>query len=413
MTARPFEAHPLSQPSPAARQDSAIGQTTDDESKGRAVTELLQHGVFRQIFGKDGEYEVRTTMTTRRSWQYRCCVLCRGKPIKRAFPPIVVDHPHHRQTVQKQLMLAKAMRHSFAWEAVEVHFTRCAALQEYLMMAMIYSVPRLESRRRYALPMLLGGAACLLVYGLWTHTLSTDNNPPPASPPSAVQRVHHSVVGPDLTEPSLKTPPSEFNGAVGSDIVNRPGGEPRTTPAAETPKAVQLFDLIVLQVSSNQPDHASRAPVSRAPQASSAADVQAGDLLQLSGWVHRVSRATDRAYHLQISPSPRSAAPSLIAVAPPPDQPSTSTAVRTQLQAVRTFITQRLLRQKEPSPRGSVIRQPIFVQLTGQLSYSHTPPAEASQHRGAQDSSTGWEVRPVTDIRFATPTGQPERSRPR
>jgi hypothetical protein len=297
------------------------------------------------------------------------------------------------------------MRLSFAWEAVDVHFTRCAALQEYLTMAMIYSEPRLESRRRYALPVLLSGAACLLVYGLWKHAPSTDDKQPPASPPSTVQRVQHSVVDPGPTEPPLKAPSPAFDGEV--------GGEPRPTRPAETPKAVHLFDLIALQMPPDHPDRASRAPASRAPQVLSASDLQAGDLLRLTGWVHRVSRAPDRAYRLQMSPSPRAAAPSLIAVVLPPDQASTSPAMRTQLQAVRTFITQRLLRQNEPSPRGSVVRQPIFVQLTGQLSYSDTPPEEVSQRKGTQDSSTGWEVRPVTEIRFATPPGPSERSRPR
>jgi hypothetical protein len=395
------------------RPDSPVGQTLDDESKGRAVAELLQHGVFKQTFGKHGEYEVRTTMTTRRAWQYRCCVFRQGKLIKRAFPPIVVDHPRHRQDVKKQLMLAKAMRLNFAWEAVDVHFTRCAALQEYLMMAMIYSEPRLESRRRYALPVLLSGAAILLVYGLWKHAPLTNDKQPPATPPSTVQRVQQAVVDPGPTEPPMKAPPPAFNGAVGSDLVNRQGDEPRTIRPADTPKAIHLFDLIALQIPPDLPDHTSRAPASRAPQTTSASDVQAGDLLYLTGWVHRVSRAPDRAYHIHMSPSPRAATPTLIAVVPPPDQASTSPAVRTQLQAVRTFITQRLLRQKEPSPRGSVIRQPIFVQLTGQLSHSDTPPEAASRRKGTQDSSTGWEMRPVTEIRFATPPGSSERSRPR
>jgi hypothetical protein len=413
MTARPFDAHPLSQPSPALRPDTAGGQTHDDESKGRAVAELLQDGVVRQTFGRQGEYEVRTTMTTRRAWQYRCCVLRQGKPVKRAFPPIVVNHPHHRRDVKKQLMLAKAMRLNFAWEAVDVHFTRCAALQEYLMMAMIYSEPRLESRRRYALPVLLGGVACLLVYGLWKHVPFSNDQQPPASPPSTVQRAQHAAVDPNPTQPPLKAPPPAFNSAVGVDLVNRQGGEPRTISPADTPKAIHLLDLIGLQIPPDHPNHASRAPASRAPQGISASDVQVGDLLHLTGWVHRVSRATDRAYHIQMSPSPRAATPSLIAVVPPPDQASTPPAVRAQLHTVRTFIIQRLLRQKEPSPRGSVIRQPIFVQLTGQLSHADTPPEETSQRKGTQHNSTGWEIRPVTEIRFATPPGPSERSRSR
>jgi hypothetical protein len=413
MTARPFDERPSSHPSPAAPPETADGQTHDGEPKGGAVAELLQHGVISHPFGQDGEYEVRTTLTTRQVWQFRCCVLHRGKPIKRGFLPIIINHTRHMRHIQKQPVVAKAMRLSFAREAVDVHFTRCAALQEYLTMAMIYAQPPLESRRRYALPVLLIGAACLMVYGLWRHAPSTDSTPPPAGPPPTVQRAQQSVVERRPAETPLKVPRSAFNGATGRDILDGQVSEPRTTHPAETPKAVHLVDLIALENPAERADHATRALGSRVSRESSASDVQAGDLLHLTGWVHRISRAPDRAYHLEVSPSPKSAAPSLTAVVPSPDQTPASPAVRTQLQTVRTFITRRLLRQQEPSPRGSVIRQPIFVQLSGQLSYRDTPLDEPPQGKGTQPSATRWEVHPLLEIQFATPPRPAGRSRPK
>jgi hypothetical protein len=86
--------------------------------------------------------------------------------------------------------------------------------------------------------------------------------------------------------------------------------------------------------------------------------------------------------------------------------------VRAQLQTVRTFITQRLLRQQEPSLRGSVMRHPVFVQLTGQLSDPDAPLGEPSQRKGPRGATARWEMRPVLEIRFVPSAVPSDRSRP-
>ena len=69
---------------------------------------------------------------------------------------------------------------------------------------------------------------------------------------------------------------------------NGQGGTLGPIDPAEVPKAVRVNDLLALQGPSEKTDHASRASTPGASPGSAAADVQAGDILHLTGWVHRI-----------------------------------------------------------------------------------------------------------------------------
>jgi hypothetical protein len=420
MTAIPFEERPSSKPSPPARPEWPDGWPHSGDSEERAIAELIRHEVLSDTFGNHGEYEVRTTIATHQAWQYRCCVLRRGKVIKRAFVPIIVDGTPYMQHVRPQPCGTEAMRLSFAKEAVEVHFTRCAALQEYLMLAAIYSQPPSDFRRRYPLLVLMIGAAFLTAYGFWAHALRTGSGQPSGHPLPLVQSGSPAPPVQGAPQPAIDRGPNTVprsvplpmvSAPISRDILDKPAGAPRTSRPAETPKAVRLTDLLSLEQSPEKANHTSRALTSRMPPASTASDVQTGDLLLLTGWIHRISRAPDSTYRLQVSPNPRAATPSLIAVVPPPDLASGSPAMRAQLQTVRAFITRQLLRQQEPSPRGSVIHHPIFVQLTGQLAGPDASLAEPSRGKGVSDATARWEVRPVVEMRLATPPAPSDHKR--
>jgi hypothetical protein len=412
MTAIPFDEHPPSEPSPAARLGSPNGRPYHSDSMERAVAELLQHGVLSHAFGQRGEYKVRTTIATRQAWQYRCYVLRHGKALKKTFAPIIVDRPPQVSHIPSELGYTRAMRRSFAREAVDVHFTRCATLQEYLLLSTIYSQPPPELRRPYALLVLLISVVCLTAYGFWAYALRTKSGQPPGTPPAAVQGATHS--GSDrqpaglLQSALLSTFRNESNRTIRSEQT----AAPNITPPAPPPKAIPLTDLLSLEAPRVRANRTSRAATPRAPAGSTASGVQAGDALLLTGWIHRVSRAPDSTYRLQISPGRKAGSPGLIAVVPPPDQVSESPAVRAQLQDVRAFVTRRLLQEQEPSPRGLAMRKPIFVQLTGQLSPPDPRLSEPAQGKIGRDTRARWELRPVLDIQFATPSGTSDRSRP-
>lgn len=411
MTAKPFDKPPASRPSPGASPDWPAKWTPNGDSKERALAHLLRHGVLSHALGQDFEYKVRTTIVTQRAWQYRCDVVRHGKAMKRAFCPIIVDRTSHMQHIGTEPEDAEAMRLSLAKEAIEVHFTRCAVLREYLLLASIYFLPPPESRRRYTRLVLLVGMALLTAYGFWAHTLRTDSGQPPGNRPPAVQGALHPVAdrGP-ATAP--KPAPLPSSGSITSDdITDKPAGAPDVTPPAQTPKTLHLSDLIALEGPPERGKHALRAPTPQVSPGSMGSDVQEGDLLFLTGWIRRVSRAPDGTYYLQVSPSPKAGAPGLIAVVPPPDRAADSPAVQAQLQTVQAFITRRLLRQEKPSPRGSVIQNPAFVQLTGQLSHLGTSLGEPPPGKRSQEATARWEVRPVLEVQFAAPPVSSGRSR--
>jgi hypothetical protein len=339
---------------------------------------LLKHGVLSDTFGHLGEYEVRTTLTTHQTWQYRCRVFCDGKAIRGAFAPIIVDRTPDEPHVHQAPGVTDAMRLKFAREAVDIHFTRCGAVQEHLLLATLYSQPLPKSKRRYSFLVFLFGAAILTAYGLWIPTLWFDSGQPPESPPPMVQ------------EPQQ------------SDVDRLPSEQPLSA-SQPTPSDETNHDIPTPEIPPERAEAAPRALTPQIPPESSASDVQAGDLRHLTGWIHRISRDSDNAYRLQMSQSRAAEDFDLVAVVPHPDRASELPAVREQLQTVRTFIRQRLLRGQEPSPRGSVMRRPVFVQLTGQPSYLEGLAGKPPQAKGRRDATARGEMSLVLEIEFATP----------
>jgi hypothetical protein len=203
-------------------------------------------------------------------------------------------------------------------------------------------------------------------------------------------------------------PPPSLSPTTSRNTVNGQAGTLGPNDPAEKPKAIRLTDLLALQGPPEKADHTFRA----SSAGSAASDIQAGDLLHVTGWLQRISRATDSTYHLYVSPNRQAGARVLLATVPPPSQAQGSPAGQGQLQTVRTFIRQQLLRQQEPSLRGSVMQRPIFVQLTGQLSVPTATPPAPSRGKRLQAAPARWEIRPLLEVQFATPSDLSDLSQP-
>jgi hypothetical protein len=220
MTVRPSDEQPSFQQSPVPRQNPPDGLRPDAECKEQAVAKLLRHEVLRHTFGIQREYEVRTRMNTRQAWSYRCSVLCYGKEIKKEFRPIVSDRPHQMPPLDNADEVTEAMRVSSATEAVDVHFARVAAVQEYLTLAAIYSPPPWSMYRRlYTILVCLVGAVLLIGYGVWKSSLHTDLTQSTADAAPSVQweQNHVSYRHPAGLPFSLPLP--ALNGAASSEPV--------------------------------------------------------------------------------------------------------------------------------------------------------------------------------------------------
>jgi hypothetical protein len=184
---------------------------------------------------------------------------------------------------------------------------------------------------------------------------------------------------------------------------------PEATPAVKVPKHVLLSALLAQDNAAEKPVPASPA---EAALGKTGVDVQTGDLVRFTGWLHWISRAPNGTYQLYVTPSPRSNAHGLIATVPPPDQPAESPATERQLQAVRSFITQRLLRQQKPSLRRSVMRKPSFIELLGLWSSPERSLVEpAGGGKWAEEPTAGWGIHPLLDVQFVTPPASSSRSR--
>ncbi|HEX9867165.1 MAG TPA: hypothetical protein VGC99_00990 [Candidatus Tectomicrobia bacterium] len=365
------------------------------------------------MVGPGMEYKVRTTIETQRVWRYRCDVFRRDKAMKWAFSPIVVDRTSQIQHIGTAPESNEALRLNLAEEAVAVHFTRCGVLREYLTLASIYSQPPPAYRRRYTRSVLLVGVALLTAYGVWSQTLRTRSGQAPVGSPAIAQQAPHLGAAQTPVQAPDPVPLPTASSMTNAEMTDRPSAAPDVTPPAQAPKRVLLSDLLA---PGSFAEHAvAGAPASTAETAvgETASAVQEGDMLLFTGWVHWISRASNSTYQLYVTPSPKSRAPGLLTAVPAPDQPTGSPAVERQLQMVRSFITQRLLRQPKPSPRRSVMQKPIFVQLMGRLSSPDASHGEPAGGKRVEGPTAGWEVRPVLDIQFANPPTPSSRSRSR
>jgi hypothetical protein len=176
---RAFDDNSMRHHTTQTEQHSPETPSRDLPNKGRAVVDLLHHRILIHSFG---EYEVRTTIATRQAWRYRSSIWRRGKEIKREFYPIVVDRSRQ---MRQAAIITEEMRLQFAMEAVDIHFARCAALQQHLKTAPLYAPPPPDGDTpgRLILVALLC-ALVLLAYWFWS---SLPTPPPVPSPPSTVR----------------------------------------------------------------------------------------------------------------------------------------------------------------------------------------------------------------------------------
>ena len=183
----------------------------------------------------------------------------------------------------------------------------------------------------------------------------------------------------------------------------------------EEPKSAGLNELLALGdpqgVSHNDP----RYNAARIPAFSDSLNAKEGDILQTTGWLYLVAtEKTDCDYHIQISNKPRTTTSQptpdddcIIVEAPKPDFIE-STDLKQRVTAVRNYIKTTILKDSEPSNRGSVMVHAVCVRATGQLFYddAHLKRDGGKELRGKKgmQSHTLWELHPITDFKIVQPS---------
>jgi len=169
-----------------------------------------------------------------------------------------------------------------------------------------------------------------------------------------------------------------------------------------TGKSVAYADLVKLDDPPGVQKNDHRYQAARIPSFPNQLGVKEGDILNTTGWLHLVAGVSDGDYHIQISDDPNSQASCLIVEVPNPDpQFVASPELRPHAEKVRDFIKTKLLRDQEPSPRGSVMQHLTHVTVTGQLFYDDAHVGDQPRGKKGCKAATLWELHPVSDIRFA------------
>jgi hypothetical protein len=157
---------PSANGTPEAGREPPEIHPRDLGDKPQAAAHLLQTKLLTHTFGFQGEWEVRTTLTTgRQAWRYRSSVLLHGKEMVNSYTPIDVDWT---QKIRQAKAVTEETLAEFAREAVELHFLRCADVADYSLMESIYTP--LPPRRRWmktATLALLCAAVLSAAYWFW------------------------------------------------------------------------------------------------------------------------------------------------------------------------------------------------------------------------------------------------------
>lgn len=158
--------------------------------------------------------------------------------------------------------------------------------------------------------------------------------------------------------------------------------------------SVSYADLVELSDPPGVRKNDRRYQAARIPEFTNTLGVKEGDILTITAWLHLVAGENDGDYHIQISDSQDSQASCLIVEVPNPDP---------HFQKVRDFIKAKLLRGGDPSPRGSLMQHPPYVQVTGQLFYDDAHVGDPPRGKKGCKAATLWELHPVMDLKFVQP----------
>ena len=136
------------------------------------------------------------------------------------------------------------------------------------------------------------------------------------------------------------------------------------------------------------------------PSFQNSEDLDEGDMVRVSGWLHLVAYETDGDYHMQISNSDTSGDHCLIVEVPYPTYVKHSPNLKSKCSAVRSFIKKTLLKGKDPGS-ATVLKKPVYVTVTGQLFYDDAHVGTPPRGKKGMHAVSLWELHPVTDIQYA------------
>jgi len=138
------------------------------------------------------------------------------------------------------------------------------------------------------------------------------------------------------------------------------------------------------------------------PSFQNSKNLEEGDIVRVSGWLHLVAFETDGDYHIQISNSETSGDQCLIVEVPYPTYVKSAPNLKKLFTTVRAFVKKNILGNKEPAPAGTVEKKAVYVTVTGQLFYDDSHVGDPPRGKKGMHAATLWEVHPVTSLEVAS-----------
>ncbi len=171
----------------------------------------------------------------------------------------------------------------------------------------------------------------------------------------------------------------------------------------ETPRDVPFDSLILLAdppgVKKNDP----RYQDAFVPTFQNSLHLEEGAMVRVNGWLHLIAYETDGDFHIQISGSESSGDHCLIVEVPYPSYVKSAPNLRNVCASVRSYIKKHILKGKDPSPSGTVLKKAVSVSVTGQLFYDDSHVGDKPRGKKGMHAATLWEIHPVTAFVLATP----------
>ncbi len=171
----------------------------------------------------------------------------------------------------------------------------------------------------------------------------------------------------------------------------------------EIPKVIDFAKLIALPDPADVKKNDSRFQDAFIPTFQNSLNIQEGDIVRVSGWIHLVAFETDGDYHVQISNSETLGDHCLIVEVPYPTYVKSAPNLKKLCSTVRSTIKKNLPGGKDPSPSGTVLKKSIYATVTGQLFYDDSHVGDAPRGKRGMHAATLWELHPVTEIESANP----------
>jgi hypothetical protein len=122
-------------------------------------------------------------------------------------------------------------------------------------------------------------------------------------------------------------------------------------------------------------------------------NLKEGDVITVAGYLHRVTYMGDGDYNLRISASPDSADNYIVSEIP--DDDDVPRNLRPMVISARDFLKSKVLSGKEPSRVGTILDNPPYVEITGQLYFSDSNVGKTTQADSlGMHRASSWQVHP-------------------